>query len=182
MIKRKLTDRETEEAWLVFKNSLDPLDVIIHEQTRWPDVIGRIGAWLRKEDPPSANAVTLGQHIFFPRRLAIPVGETPVLSQTDAAWLIHELTHVWQYQNLGLCYVLKTVWLHLKSRHNIYRYGGPQELNRRTAQGEGFLSFNAEQQGEITREYYLRLKRNLDLTAWNPYINELQYFNSSDRG
>jgi len=171
-----MTINEMEQAGLVFKNSLDFERVTIREEARWPDLLGKIGAWLRKEKPPSANAVTIGQHVFFPRKLAVLFTASSGKGLTDTAWLIHELTHVWQFQNLGAWYSLKTAWLHLKSRHNIYDYGGQEELEQRTAIGEGFLSFNQEQQGEITRDYYLRLKRNLDLSAWEPYIREIQQF------
>jgi hypothetical protein len=176
MGKRKLTLNEKEQAGLVFGYSLDFERVTIHEGARWPNFLGKIGARLRKEKPPSANAVTIGQHVFFPRKLAEFSTAASGKGLTDTAWLIHELTHVWQFQNLGAWYSFKTVWLHLKSRFNIYQYGGPEELERQMALGNGFLSFNQEQQGEITRDYYLRLKRNLDLSAWEPYIRELQKF------
>jgi hypothetical protein len=36
------------------------------------------------------------------------------------------------------------------------------------------LSFNPEQQGAITSTYYMRLKRGHDVSAWEPYIQDIR--------
>jgi hypothetical protein len=177
MSKRNLDPNEQGEAILVFGKSLDYSRVVVHENVRWTNWIGCIGAWLRSQPPPGANAVTLLNHIFFPRNLrGIAAGTVSPAVRGDMGWLIHELTHVWQYQNIGLWYVLRTVWLHLRARSDIYSYGGGAALMQHVQKNSGFLSFNQEQQGEITRDYYLRLKKNTERSAWVPFIEEIQGF------
>ncbi len=177
MSKRYLTPYEQGEAFQVFGKSLDYSRVVVHENVRWTNWIGRIGARLRSQPPPLANAVTQLNHISFPRKLRdIASGRDPLVVRSDIAWLIHELTHVWQYQNLGLWYVLRTVWLHLRARSDIYVYGGENGLVECVKNNSGFLAFNQEQQGEITRDYYLRLKKNMERSAWLPFIEEIQGF------
>lgn len=170
-----MTTQEIQEAQQVFGESLDTGRVVIHENAGWTNFLGRVGAWLRGEEPPAANAVTLLNHVYFPRRLPVRASraDSP-RTAIDTGWLIHELTHVWQFQNLGLWYVLGTVWLHVRSRHDIYSYGGEAELRRRAQNNEGFLTFNPEQQGEISRDYYVRIKRGLDAGAWEPFVKTIQ--------
>ncbi len=177
MSKRDLTPREQGEAFLVFGKNLDYSRVVVHENVRWTNWIGRIGARLRGQPPAGANAVTLLNHICFPRALRdLTAGTDSPAVRVDTAWLIHELTHVWQYQKLGLGYVLRTVWLHLRARSDIYSYGGEDALVECVENDSGFLSFNQEQQGEITRDYYLRLKKNSERSAWIPFIEEIMGF------
>ncbi len=71
--------------------------------------------------------------------------------------LIHELTHVWQYEQDGAIYIAEA----LAAQHSDekYAYGGIAELEKRLAQGEGLTSFNREQQGKLVEHYYeLRTK------------------------
>lgn len=64
---------------------------------------------------------------------------------------IHEMMHVWQYQNLGAIYTLKA--LHAQSKGNAYDYGGFEGLYHAMLQGRKLLSFNFEQQAEIIQDY-----------------------------
>lgn len=68
---------------------------------------------------------------------------------TYRAWLVHELTHIWQYQR-G-----RTVpELALDALGGDYDYGGEQGLRDAAAQGKRFGDFNYEEQGDILRDYY----------------------------
>ena len=40
--------------------------------------------------------------------------------------------------------------------------------------GEGFTDFNTEQPGEITRDYYRALVEDSDVSAFQPFIDEIQ--------
>ena len=75
---------------------------------------------------------------------------------------IHEMMHVWQYQNLGAIYTIKA--LHAQYRGNAYDYGGFEGLYHAMLQGRDLLSFNFEQQAEIIQDY-CRLH---ELDALNP--------------
>ena len=70
-------------------------------------------------------------------------------STSDAAWLIHELTHAWQHQ--------AHMWVRL--RGVLYRNYGYGDLDkaRRT-----FLSYGVEQQASIVEDYF-RLTHGLNL-------------------
>lgn len=75
----------------------------------------------------------------------------------EESTLIHELTHVWQYEQDGAIYIYEA----LQAQHSDagYGYGGVEGLEKQLANGGGFTSFNREQQGDILEEYY-ELKTN----------------------
>lgn len=66
--------------------------------------------------------------------------------------LIHELTHVWQYQHFGLAYIPRA----LRAQHSKagYNYGGAVQLKRYRKQGKTIFDFNLEQQADIVSDYY----------------------------
>ncbi len=65
---------------------------------------------------------------------------------------IHELTHVWQYHQVGLVYISRALWAQY-SRHG-YDYGGPAQIWERIQNGELLESFNFEQQAEVVADYF----------------------------
>ena len=90
--------------------------------------------------------------------------------------LLHEMTHVWQYQTDGAIYMPQAI--HAQNSPDAgagsgYDYGGAQALKDRRQQNRGFTSFNREQQGDIIRDYY-RLRETLKGTSeakalrWEP--------------
>lgn len=86
-------------------------------------------------------------------------------------WLIHELAHVWQHQH-GLSVFEKLFWaLHGASA---YEYGGETALREATRTGKRFTNFNTEQQADICRDYYVRLKAGQDVSAWLPFIQQVR--------
>ncbi len=94
----------------------------------------------------------------------------------DIAWLIHELTHQWQYQHDGIRYLFEAL------RATTYTYTAPGEtpsvaLKRLWNENKKFRDFNREQQADIIRDYYFAMKEPLasqDLTAWEPYLQEVR--------
>lgn len=74
----------------------------------------------------------------------------------DDATLIHELTHVWQYQQAGAIYMPQA--LHAQGAGG-YQYGGAEGLKEAKRAGKDLLSFNREQQAQIVEDFYL-LKTN----------------------
>jgi len=67
--------------------------------------------------------------------------------------LLHEMTHIWQYQNMGAVYIPRA----LKAQYSNagYNYGGVSNLKAHLLKNEGIFSFNLEQQGDIVADYYL---------------------------
>lgn len=152
---RNLTDGEKNEAKPVFGTSLNYNSVKVADAT----ILSRL---------TSGNAVTPFGTIYFPhgsfakdfsRRL------------DGMAWLIHEMTHAWQYQH-GVSVLEKAfVAAHGASA---YGYGGEAGLRSAAAQGRRFTSFNTEQQADIMRNYYYALKSNADTSAYEPFVAEVQ--------
>ncbi len=78
--------------------------------------------------------------------------------QMSTCLLVHEMVHVWQYQQLGMVYIPRA--LAAQGSHLGYNYGGVGVLQRVYAQ-EGKLSgFNLEQQADIIADY-CRIKKGL---------------------
>jgi hypothetical protein len=90
------------------------------------------------------------------------------------AWLIHELTHVWQYQNMGWRYLLIALDLQVKHGTQAYDYGEESGLLARLEKGWKFEDFNLEQQGDIARAYYQKLSNQKDARAWSAYLERFQ--------
>lgn len=152
--RRSLTDPEKAEARLVFGNSLNLENVKVSEAP-----IMSVGGYAR----------TLPDVVYLPPgALTANMGDYMPL-------LIHELTHVWQYQH-GI--TVTTTLFH--AIFSTYKYGGEQGLIRARAEGKKFVDFNTEQQGDICRDYYNIVKGNSDAPpnhgtgAWDPYIAEVK--------
>ncbi|MGB2896126.1 MAG: hypothetical protein WBB65_08180 [Anaerolineales bacterium] len=174
MHRRSLSSHESLEAQSVFGASIAYDRVAIIEEIAWPNWVGRIGSWFSRTEAPENNAVTLGNRLYFPKRLSTDNPDDPAGSLADMAWLIHELTHVWQYQHFGIAYLPQGIWAHLRYGPETYNYGFEQGLTRAFAGGDQLENFNREQQGEIARDYYYRLKQGKDVSAWEPFISEFQ--------
>ncbi len=172
---RGLTDHERGEAHKVFGGSIRYERVRIHEGTRWTNLVAKIGAKVNREPPPKwDNAVTLGNSSYFPRTLKSNPPPEGANSITDLAWIIHELTHVWQYQHTGAIYIWRSLRVDLALGIRAYDYGGEQGLRDARASGRRLADFNPEQQGDIARHYYARLRHGQDAGAWEPFIEEFR--------
>lgn len=71
------------------------------------------------------------------------------------AVFIHELVHVWQFQQYGSPYILRALLAQQTSAG--YDYGGIIALERAKDQKQGLTPFNYEQQAAIVEDYF-RLK------------------------
>ena len=172
---RPLYAWEIQAAQRVFGNRIAYHRVRIHECVAWPDIIKQIGLKLQGSPPTKEhNAVTLGNHIYFPIRLPSRPLENNDSKQVLFAWLIHELTHVWQYQSMGWRYLVLALQLQLMHGSHAYDYGDEPGLLAQQERGWKFEDFNLEQQGDITRAYYLRLIQQGDVRAWSPYLERFQ--------
>jgi len=80
-----------------------------------------------------------------------------------ASLLIHELTHVWQYHQMGIRYIPRA--LAAQNTRSGYNYGGEQALEQAIASGKGLAFFNLEQQADLVEDYY-RLQNGLS-AKWN---------------
>ena len=70
----------------------------------------------------------------------------------EPAILVHELTHVWQYQQIGAVYIPEA--LHAQGTPQGYNYRGVSGLQKAKDEGRGLSTFNLEQQAHIVEDYY----------------------------
>lgn len=91
--------------------------------------------------------------------------------------VVHELTHVYQFEIVGSIYI----WQALRAQTTTgYSYGGWQVLQEDRNNGKHFRNYNREQQGQIVQDYYNKVVesgRSLEVTvrqAYEPFINELR--------
>jgi hypothetical protein len=65
---------------------------------------------------------------------------------------IHELMHVWQFQNYGSIYIARAIKAQLSKEG--YDYGGVENLYQGMLCGKKLVEFNFEQQADIIEDYY----------------------------
>jgi hypothetical protein len=172
---RSLSAWEVQEARIVFGNGLNYDHIRIHECVNWTNLIDRLGAWIKRIDYSGRpNAITLGNHCHFGGALFGSATTDPQLEHDHMPWLIHELTHTWQYQRLGWRYLPMALWSQMRHGGTVYDYHGHEGLRDASAKGLRLASFNLEQQGDITRDYYRRVQKNLEVQDWEPYIEEIR--------
>jgi type VI secretion system secreted protein VgrG len=170
---RPLRAEELAEVELVFSTGLDVTQVRVNENASLPNWVGYIGAKLRGLPPPENNAITLFNTCYFPVTLNTNDPNNPLWLR-DMAWLMHELTHAWQYQHDGIIYLYQAVF---KSPTYVYAPAGQAQddaLKGFSKAGKVFRDFNREQQGDIVRDYYFFLKQQRDVSAWDAYLKELR--------
>jgi len=174
MASRRLTPTEQAEAWTVFGGAVDYVRVRVDEDAGWTNALPRLHARLaRRPAPTTDNAVTLGHRVSFPRRLDTTVEAAAAGRFGDFGWLMHELTHAWQAERMGVRYLLQALQSQVRLGERVYDYGGEEALRRATEAGFGLRGFNVEQQAEIARDFYMGRKHGLDVSAWMPVAAEL---------
>lgn len=128
---RPLTQGEIRLAQSVFGDDLDCLAVRL--QPAW---------WVLK-----GYAIAPNGTIYFNKNdWCEDFSDAPLGKR---AWLVHELTHVWQHQK-GLA----VFWRALVNRRYRYRLGKP------------FLAYGIEQQAQLVEDFYVRRELGKDCTLW----------------
>ena len=155
---RTLSSTEISEAKKVFGNSISYWQVRIDEYS--------LIAWLGSLFSGGGGmGVTTFHTINFNQKIKTAPGNS------DMAWLIHELTHVSQYEHVGSQYLGEA--LHAQATKG-YGYGGEAGLLADRAAGKHFRDYNREQQGDIARDFYLALTSGRSTAAYDPFIAELR--------
>jgi len=143
--RRSLTSADTAYAREIFQDSLDYSRITITRGSMFA----------------SASAVTIGNTIHLTDNYGGPVfvGDSLNLTRTGRELLIHEMGHVWQYQNGGLAYIPLSLVAQLRAvvstghRAAAYRWQEPH------AAGIPWDRWNPEQQARAIEEYNTRLRR-----------------------
>ncbi len=154
--------------------------VRIHEGDGWPNWVNQIGRWLKgmtPAEPGTNNAITLGYHCYFP--VALPVALPGFGSAYDysVGWLIHELTHAWQYQHAGWIYLFQALSAQLRLGPKVYDLDPPDVMVQKRAAGWTLAGYNREQQATLVAAYYY-FQRSPDsnqalIAAYAPYVGDL---------
>lgn len=98
--------------------------------------------------------ITIGNTISFPKN------SYDVTHRRDKAMLIHEVCHVWQYQNFGLGYIPGSMWENTTQRDAyVINYDASKT----------FRDYDIEEQCEIVADYFLTGDM-----RYEPYIAEIK--------
>lgn len=96
--------------------------------------------------------------------------------QIDKAIFIHEMVHIWQFQQFGSIYLARAIKAQ-RSKEG-YNYGGVPNLYQVMLKGGSLLDFNFEQQADIIEDYY-RIKENpsaegpMNLSIYAYFVKEV---------
>ena len=148
--KRRLTVQEIETARLIFSDGIDYSRVFV---SRGIPLL-----------PALKVAMVPNGNIYFPRN-DCPCDFT-ACEGYYRVWLIHELTHVWQYQ-LGYRTWLGGALLSLKGGYinrRAYAYPPPAEVG-------SFSALNMEQQADFVAHYYA-----VRYLEWAAYLPDLPHY------
>ena len=137
---RQLTAGEIALARLVFGDTIN-LDNV-HLKTAW---------WVLKHYAVSPN----GNIYFHPANWCEDFTQDTILKQS---WFIHELVHVWQYQQ-GVKLIRTALF--------------DRKYNYVLQQGKQFFQYGIEQQAQMVQDYFIRLHTGQpcqDLATCIPFI------------
>ena len=179
---RPLSQYEIEETKRVFKAGLDYRPIRIRERNKFALIVAKIWSRIMDRPDPETNAMTIGNTIMVSRRLRTQDTDPGKSRLTDMAWLIHELTHVWQFQRYKWKYLTQAIRAQAKRGEDPYIYstadtlqGKGEDLNRMwEIEGKRLDSFNREQQGDIARDFYRAWKADLDTKGWELFLEEMR--------
>jgi len=145
---RAPNDEERSNARLVFGSSLNLDGVMITESAVMSSGFGTGNTYAR----------TLPKTVYvWPGELDEP---------THLKLMMHEFTHLWQYQH-GVSVGLTAYYALLGN----YNFGDLREARKN---GKKFFSFNTEQQGDICQAYWVALTSGADTSAFDPYIAQVR--------
>lgn len=105
--------------------------------------------------------VTIGSTISFPKQAY------DEQDRKDQALLVHEVCHVWQYQNFGIRYIPRSLWELLTQRD---AYVIHYEASK------SFRDYDVEEQCEIMAEFFL----NGD-AKYAPYVEEAKRYRETSK-
>lgn len=88
--------------------------------------------------------------------------------------LIHELTHVYQYERVGSRYLGEAIAVLVGKRRDCYAYGGAAGLRQAAALKRPYAAFNREQQAMVVQDYYTAACNQHDVEPFLPFVKEMR--------
>jgi hypothetical protein len=134
-MKRKLNVGEIEILQSIYYNDIDYDIVVITNEHLFSQLLKRF------------SAIVFDNTIVFTKK---SYTEDFSKSIHEMALLVHEICHVWQYQNLNYRW-FKAGYEHIKYRHSTYTYFITDQKR--------LTDFRFEQQGEIMADYYRLIQK-----------------------
>ncbi|MDX1417263.1 MAG: DUF4157 domain-containing protein [Candidatus Promineifilaceae bacterium] len=116
----------------------------------------------------------LNGNLAFATWHSINLPRTGRHTRENRSIVVHELTHVFQYEQIGSRYLGEAIYMLVKTKRDCYNYGGPAGLAEACLYGKKYCHFNREQQAMITQDYYIRRERGLDTLPYEPFIHQVQ--------
>jgi hypothetical protein len=95
-------------------------------------------------------------------------------SRADLSLLVHEATHVMQYERRGSRYLGEALFAQRRLGRGAYHYEGEEGLRKAWKAGMALSVFNREAQAQIAQDYYWRRELGLDTSAYEPYISAIR--------
>lgn len=94
----------------------------------------------------------------------------PPGKREDLSLLVHEATHVYQYERVGSVYIGEAIYAQRQLGRKCYDYGGPEGLEA----GRCYRAFNREAQAQIAQDFYRRKASGKAVSAYLPYVEALR--------
>ncbi len=116
----------------------------------------------------------LNGNLAFATWHSINLPRTGRHTRANKSIVVHELTHVYQYERVGSRYLGEAIYMLVKTKRDCYNYGGSNGLSEACLARRKYRHFNREQQAMITQDYYLRTAKGLDVATYEPFIAEVQ--------
>ena len=116
----------------------------------------------------------LNGNLAFATWHSINLPRTGRHNRENRSIVVHELTHVYQYERVGSRYLGEAIYMLIKTKRDCYNYGGPDGLSNACLAGRKYRQFNREQQAMITQDYYSRCERDLDISSYEPFIAQVR--------
>ncbi len=88
--------------------------------------------------------------------------------------MMHELTHVYQYEQIGSRYLGEAIYVLIKTNRDCYDYGGEDGLLAAKAEKRLYADFNREQQAMIVQHYFMNMERGGETAVYLPFIQQMR--------
>jgi hypothetical protein len=116
----------------------------------------------------------LNGHLAFATWHSINLPRQGRHTRQDLPIVVHELTHVFQYERVGSRYLGEAIYMLIKTKRDCYNYGGQRGLVGACAVGQRYSHYNREQQAMITQDYYTLRVRGSDVASYEPFIAQVR--------
>lgn len=102
----------------------------------------------------------------------------PERGRADLSLLVHEITHIFQYEKIGSIYIGEALYAQWTLGRGAYYYGGASGLKQAYQSAKSYKAYTREQQAQIAQDYYQLITQSTQpadqATVYEPYIQDLR--------